>query len=537
MTYQWDGRRNDADPVNWDIYVQSVESTEPVRLTTDPTSEIGAAWSPDGDRIAFLHTIAPGQYTIQQISKMGGTPKTLSPPDVFANGNGIDWSPDGQSIAFTTTPDASGQRGLALLTVENGRVTSLTHPPIGSAADRLPRFSPDGQTVAFFRTGVAGGANGDLYAVAVTGGPERRITSGGLAIQGHDWTVDGRELIFSSDRGGYWTLWRITTDVSGSDARPVVGIPTGAQYPSISRNSNRLVYYEQRSDSDIWRVPISLGDDGSTPSIDTPAPVQFSTRMDTAPQVSRDGKRLVFVSRRSGDQAIWVSDIDGRNSQQIAAFEGRPAGSPRWSPTGTRVAFDASTAGHADIFVVGAEGIPRPVQLTTEPAENVVPSWSRDEKWIYFASNRTARYEVWRVFADGGKATPVTRNGGFAPFESRDGRFIYYVKGNEESGIWRVPVEGGEEDFVVDGPTARFWGYWALLENGICFATQEPYRRATALVEYFDFSTESKVAVGHLDTQAIAFGPGFAMTPDGKSILYVKMKPSTSDIMLVKNFR
>jgi hypothetical protein len=54
---------------------------------------------------------------------------------------------------------------------------------------------------------------------------------------------------------------------------------------------------------------------------------------------------------------------------------------------------------------------------------------------------------------------------------------------------------------------------------------------------YFDFATKRTVRVGYLDTHTIWFKPGFAVTPDGKSILYVKMKPTTSDIMLVKNFR
>jgi Tol biopolymer transport system component len=289
------------------------------------------------------------------------------------------------------------------------------------------------------------------------------------------------------------TLWRITADKSGSEPRPVEGIGTDAFYPSIARTNNRLAYHEaQGGDLDIWRVPVTLGEDGSTPSIGTPFVIQTSTRKDTSPQVSRDGKRLVFVSQRSGDQGIWVSDIDGRQPLQIARFHGIPAGSPRWSPTGNRISFDASIAGHSVVFVVGANGIPQPVPLTNGPADNVVPSWSGNEKWIYFASDRTGRYEVWKVSADGGKASQVTTSGGFAPFESRDGKFIYYVKGLQERGIWRVPVEGGAETFVVDGPTARFWGYWSLLENGIWFATQEPYGRARALMQYFDSSLNAQ---------------------------------------------
>lgn len=111
---------------------------------------------------------------------------------------------------------------------------------------------------------------------------------------------------------------------------------------------------------------------------------------------------------------------------------------------------------------------------------------------------------------------------------------MYYLKGFDSGSIWRVSVEGREETFVVDGPTPNFWGYWTLLPNGICFAT--PTRGAPALVKYFDFASKRTTLVGHLDTPAIVFSSGFSMTPDGKSILYVKMKPTTSDIILVKNF-
>jgi Tol biopolymer transport system component/DNA-binding winged helix-turn-helix (wHTH) protein len=537
VIYQWDGRRNEGDPVNWDIYVQSVDSTEPSRLTSDSQSEFGAAWSPDGSRIAFLFAVTPERYRIRVIPRSGGTPHTVSPPDVFAAGDGVDWSPDGQSIAFTMVPDGPGGRPLALVSPDTGQVRQLTMPDAGFA-DRSPRFSPDGRTIAFLRVAPGGGTPGEIYTTAVTGAAARQMTSGGSGIQGHDWTADGKELVFSSNRSGQRTLWRIAADKPGSEPQPVPGIGTDAFSPTIARKGNRLAYSEQRADSDIWRVPISLGDAGSQPGVGASFVVQNSTRMDLSPQVSRDGARLVFVSRRSGDQAIWVSDIDGQNPLQIAAFPGHPAGAPRWSPTGTRVAFDASRFGHSDIFIVGAQGVPPPLRLTTEPPENIVPSWSRDEKWIYFASNRSGRYEVWKVTVDaGGTPTQVTRGGGFAPVESRDGKFVYYLKAIDSGQIWRARVEGGEETFVVEGPTARFWGYWTLLENGICFATQQPYRRATALVQYFDFVTKGTAILGNLDTQAIAFGPWFAMTPDRKSILYVKNKPTTSDIILVKNFR
>ena len=45
----------------------------------------------------------------------------------------------------------------------------------------------------------------------------------------------------------------------------------------------------------------------------------------------------------------------------------------------------------------------------------------------------------------GGSPVQITHHGGFAAFESTDGRFLYYAKGLTVPGLWRVPTNGGEE--------------------------------------------------------------------------------------------
>ena len=66
--------------------------------------------------------------------------------------------------------------------------------------------------------------------------------------------------------------------------------------------------------------------------------------------------------------------------------------------------------------------------MTTHPANDGNPSWSRDGRWIYFDSARTGEQQVWKIPEAGGDAIQVTRDGGFAPLESPDGKFIYYTK-------------------------------------------------------------------------------------------------------------
>ena len=61
----------------------------------------------------------------------------------------------------------------------------------------------------------------------------------------------------------------------------------------------------------------------------------------------------------------------------------------------------------------------------------------------------------------------MTQQGGFAAFESPDGRFLYYAKGLGVPGLWRIPTNGGEETEVISSLEAGYWGYWAVVENGI----------------------------------------------------------------------
>jgi Tol biopolymer transport system component len=514
VAFLWDGGQGG----NFDIYVKLIDAGAPLRLTSDPAPERNPVWAADSRHIAFIRPLG-GRSGIFLASALGGEERKLAEVEVAPIPSKnfweiMDWSPDGKHLAVAEAA------GIFLFTVESGEKRQLTAPPTQLLGDGFPKFSPDGKTLAFVR-GSSFFVN-DLYLVPVAGGVERRLSFDNRWILGLAWLADGRALVFSSNRSGLFRLWQIAASGGAPEALPATGEDT--YLPAISRQGGRLAYVRWKQDANIWQVAGPNAPDKEA------APVRLiaSTRVDSEPQFSPDGRRIAFHSNRSGSYEIWVCSSDGQNPIQLTFFRGPQGGSPRWSPDGQQIAFDSRLDGHSDIFVISAEG-GAPRRLTTEDSEDNVPSWSRDGRWVYFGSNRSSSGQVWKVPATGGPAVQVTQAGGSEPFESSDGKFLFYHK---RGGIWRMPVVGGEEARILERAP---WGHWAVLERGICFLNRQAVPRPA--IELFDFATGQMRRLVSVEPDLEIPPPGFAVSPDGRRILYKRVDHLDNDLMLVENFR
>jgi Tol biopolymer transport system component len=112
---------------------------------------------------------------------------------------------------------------------------------------------------------------------------------------------------------------------------------------------------------------------------------------------------------------------------------------------GKSIAYDLRNDARGDIYLAPARG-GAPRQLTNHPADDLVPSWSRDGQWIYFGSVRSGKLQTWKVSPEGGEPVQVTQQGGGYAKESFDRRYIYYARiDTAPPTLWRVPAAGGEE--------------------------------------------------------------------------------------------
>jgi len=203
----------------------------------------------------------------------------------------------------------------------------------------------------------------------------------------------------------------------------------------------------------------------------------------------------------------------------------------RWSWDGKNIAFTAVEKGKKeDVYVIGATGgMPR--RLTTHPAEDKWPYWSRDGKWIYFASTRTGREEIWKMLYSGGEPIQITRNSGDTPQESSDGGFLYFMKGWPNSvSVWKVPVDGGAETRVLESVHGE--GQFSVEKHGIYFF-RTPNQQDHSDLSFYDFATNR---ITKIATVSRSVSNHIAVSPDERTILYPEFDESASDLMLVENF-
>jgi len=504
-------------------------------LTNDPAKDFSPAWSPDGRFIAFLRQVAADKDVLVLVPQRGGQERILAENNVRGDVYGpfLSWTPDSKWLVCPALE--RGQRVLALnlFSTETGEQRKLTNPPPEEVGDTAPALSPDGRTLVFSRV------SPDMYNVSPwllrlgegykPSGKEEKVQLSNMTNFGAAWLPDGSEFVFGSAAGtnlSNFSLWRMAASKNAIPRRLDLGASNDYS-PTISRQGNRLAFVTGRGDSNIWRIDLRGPD--KKPS--TPKQFISSTQSELDPEYSPDGRKIAFMSDRSGTQEIWVCDSDGSNAVQLTSLGGYALYGPSWSGDGQHIAFTAVRKGmKEDVYVISAKGgVPR--RLTTHPAEDKWPYWSHDGKWIYFASTRTGREEIWRMSSDGGEAVQITQNSGDTPQESPDGKFVYYAKGWPDTvSVWRVSVEGGQEAKILDSVHSE--GKWSVVKEGIYFF-RPPDREEHSDLSFYDIATGQTTKIVTVERPVYTH---MAVSPDSRTIIYPQFDELGSDLMLVENF-
>jgi Tol biopolymer transport system component len=518
VAYRWKG----------DIWVRQVDGESLTQITKSPAVDDWPSWSPDGRNLAFVRD---GSVLI--IPALGGSERKVT-----ESLGSVLWAPNGSAL-FVMLKTSAYARSIFVVSLSTGEKRRLTFPHDRSPGEVDMAVSPDGRTLAFSREAV----RRDLYVVPTAGGEAQRLTNDNRGLLGMAWTPDGREVVFSSNRRGWFRLWRVPAAppiAPGEFPTPrlVEGAGDDASYPAFpsKRGTALLVYQKFSRNFDIRRAEV-IGPEGTARHHLKPStPLISSTRLDVTPSWSPDGTTIAFKSNRSGAEEVWICAADAGNPIKLTSFAGPEVTYPRWSPDGRRLVFGAYTGpnGNFESYTINAAGGTPQLIRRSGGLSMAHPVFSHDGRWLYFIPGPLEdSVEVWRMPSTGGEATKLTSNGAIRPEESPDGKLVYYGKVGTP-GLWSTPVTGGQERRI---PVSVAQANWTVTSKGIYYFDFAVAPGEPKLVKFYSFQTGEVNRVGTVEATVSGDYSGISVSPNGRWLLYSYVANAASDLMLVDHFR
>jgi Tol biopolymer transport system component/predicted Ser/Thr protein kinase len=529
VAFSWTG------PVetNRDIYLQVIDSGDPLRLTKDPSNEIGPMFSPDGRLIAFTRlddTPTGFVETAFVIATLGGSERRVT------DGWVCDWTSDGKALVIGRM--VGGERVLELFSLEQNTSTRLAPlkgglgPTRNSPVGGTVRVSRDGKWI--YSSSEKGPTETGMYRCELKNCKWQKVPLEGIrTFAGFDLSPDSKEIVVMgrSQPAGPFLAHRVPS--AGGAARP---LPFRVNGDSIawSPKNGMLAFVDSIRAQSLYRIPLPIKKDL------LPVPERWisTSKFENTPTFSPNGKFLLVSSDRSGSYSIYRSDAEGNGAVQLTHLFGVNVGSPVWSPDGNQILFDARVDGNPDIWVMNADGSEHR-RVTNEPSEDVTPAWSPAGDAAIFTSNRSGDQQLWLAPLKGGPAVQLTREGGFAPVLSRDRSYIYYLRSRVQGQLRRIPATGGKEEDVLRSVLDRNWtmsGSTIYYFRMLAGATGFYGINQSADLMTFDLATRRLEKTGFVTPLRIG-SAGIAISPDGRFLVFPQVDQIGSDIMLVENFR
>ncbi len=221
----------------------------------------------------------------------------------------------------------------------------------------------------------------------------RKLVSRGLTTT-HNWSGDGRFLLYSSERNRNWNIYRLNrengreTILFKSKGLNLVGGTSrdGLISFSSSKDGSSEIFTINNYGKKLKKLTKSFG-------------------IDVSPVFSPEEDKIAFVSDRGGTPQIYTMDPDGRHPKRIT-YQGSYNTQPSWSPESDWIAYAGRKNGKMQIFMVKSDGTG--LRQLTVSGNNESPSFSPDGLFLAFDSDRNGHRGIYIMKVSGERQRLIT---------------------------------------------------------------------------------------------------------------------------------
>jgi len=293
----------------------------------------------------------------------------------------------------------------------------------------------------------------------------------------------------------------------------------GADYLARWSPDGTLIAFarsEPTAGTDVWVMDPT----GLNPSNLTNGVGFYNAPFDWSP----DGRRILFVSSRSGNLDVWVMNADGSGQQQITNTP-EDETEASWSPDGATIAVERDAGLSSDTWLMDADGS-NLRNITNREKKDGAPSWSPDGTMIAYASSFGPGTNIWVMDADGSNPRNLTNavsGYNWDPAWSPDGSVIAFTSDRDgDYDIWMMNADGTGQTHLTDRAGHEMTVAWeSINRDPVAMPDRADVGRGRS-VDVFVLTNDTDQDGGALEIIDITRMPGegsVAINPDG-SVTY-----------------
>ncbi|WP_224484943.1 alpha/beta hydrolase family protein [Robertkochia aurantiaca] len=282
------------------LWLLDTDSGTQLKLTEGQNWESSPAWSPEGDRIAYISSTDEGAELFIYWVDAGRSARISQLPESPSH---LTWSPDGSHIAFSMMVDEKAPV-----------IAGMPEKPEGAKWAGTPRITDRLKHEADGRGYLQPGYR-QLFVIPAIGGSARQLTRGERNFSGPlSWSPDGRSIYFSANLNEDW------------------------EYDFVN--------------SEIYRLDVQTGE--TTALTDRKGPAE-------SPVVSPDGSMIAFTGFEDRVQTYQVSELYLMNleSGEIRSLTGdldRSIDQVNWAANGKGLYFTYDDFGNSKVGYTDLKG-------------------------------------------------------------------------------------------------------------------------------------------------------------------------------------